>query len=299
MRFPRFRIKQEFVIRKLITCYYFELAKNYAFAGESHDFWEMLYVDKGAFIVETEKGSHSLEQGELLFIEPNVFHSTRANGQVAPNVFVVTFECESPAMRFFKAGGPFHPEERERELLARMMEEGGDAFGPDTSSPPRKRIVRQKNAPFGGEQMFVMLLSALLIMLVRSTEAPKSKAKLSAAARDKQESDLTDNVIAYLESHLGDDITLDQICSAFSIGKTQLSILFKSKTGSSVIEYMNQLKIEKAKAYIREDIYNLTEIAELLGYNSLHYFSKHFKKVTGASPSEYAKILNRNLFKRV
>ena len=47
---------------------------------------------------------------------------------------------------------------------------------------------------------------------------------------------------------------------------------------------------------IREGSHNFTEIAALLGYNSIHYFSRHFKKVTGMTPSEYAssvKVLAR------
>ncbi|MEG2842596.1 MAG: AraC family transcriptional regulator, partial [Ruthenibacterium sp.] len=39
---------------------------------------------------------------------------------------------------------------------------------------------------------------------------------------------------------------------------------------------------------IREGSHNFTEIASMLGYNSIHYFSRHFKKVTGMTPSEYA-----------
>ncbi|RKN84298.1 helix-turn-helix transcriptional regulator [Paenibacillus ginsengarvi] len=299
MRFPRFRIKQEFVIHKLITCYYFELAKNYAFAGESHDFWEFLYVDKGEFIVETGRESRLLRQGELLFLEPDLFHATRANGTIAPNIFIVSFECRSPRMQFFKEHFWYRLEERERELLAVLMEEGENAFGPDYSVPPRKRLVRKQDAPVGGEQLFVLTLEMLLIRLVRLETETKVKAKLPTSTGDKSDSDIADLIIAYLEANLNQDITLEQICHSFGIGKTQLSILFKKKTGCSVIEYISQLKIAKAKAYIREDVYNLTEIAELLGYNSLHYFSKHFKKITGASPSEYSKILNKNLFKRV
>ena len=54
------------------------------------------------------------------------------------------------------------------------------------------------------------------------------------------------------------------------------------------MEYFGNLKIQKAKEMIREGSHNFTEIAALLGYNSIHYFSRHFKKVTGMTPSEYA-----------
>ncbi|MEG2287978.1 MAG: helix-turn-helix transcriptional regulator, partial [Ruthenibacterium sp.] len=54
------------------------------------------------------------------------------------------------------------------------------------------------------------------------------------------------------------------------------------------MEYFGTLKINAAKRIVREGNHNFTEIAVLLGYNSIHYFSRHFKKVTGMTPSEYA-----------
>ena len=52
--------------------------------------------------------------------------------------------------------------------------------------------------------------------------------------------------------------------------------------------YFKNLKIDEAKIMIREGEYNFTEIAHRLGYSSIHYFSRHFKKATGMTPSEYA-----------
>lgn len=54
------------------------------------------------------------------------------------------------------------------------------------------------------------------------------------------------------------------------------------------MEYFGSMKIEKAQELIREGRHNFTEISALLGYTSIHYFSRHFKKVTGMTPSEYA-----------
>ena len=52
---------------------------------------------------------------------------------------------------------------------------------------------------------------------------------------------------------------------------------------------LTKLKIDKAKQLISEDIYTVTEISEILGYSTIHYFSRHFKRITGMSPSQYAK----------
>ena len=49
------------------------------------------------------------------------------------------------------------------------------------------------------------------------------------------------------------------------------------------------LKIEESKRIIRQRQYNITQVSNMLGFNSVHYFSRLFKKITGASPSEYEK----------
>jgi YesN/AraC family two-component response regulator len=58
---------------------------------------------------------------------------------------------------------------------------------------------------------------------------------------------------------------------------------------TGVKEYFNKLKIDQAKSLIREEQHNFTEIAELLGYSSVHYFSKQFKSLTDMAPTEYAR----------
>jgi AraC-like DNA-binding protein len=65
-------------------------------------------------------------------------------------------------------------------------------------------------------------------------------------------------------------------------------MIFRESYGGA-ISFFNELKLDEAKRLIREGRLNFTEIADALGFTSLHYFSRLFKKKTGLSPSEYAK----------
>ena len=64
--------------------------------------------------------------------------------------------------------------------------------------------------------------------------------------------------------------------------------IFKEHCNLGIIEYFSMLKINAAKELIRTKQMNLTQVAEHLGYTSIHYFSRQFKKVAGMTPSEYA-----------
>ncbi len=92
----------------------------------------------------------------------------------------------------------------------------------------------------------------------------------------------------YTESHICETLTIEQLCRSNSIGRSQLQKLFRSRSGYGTIEYFSRMKIDLAKQMIREDQYNFTQIADAIGFSSVHYFSRQFKKITGMTPSEYA-----------
>ena len=88
-------------ITDIVTIHYYELDKNFVFSGEKHDFWEMVYVDKGSVAIQAEENHLILNQGEILFHKPNEFHSIRSYAS-DPNFFVISFACKSAAMSHFE-----------------------------------------------------------------------------------------------------------------------------------------------------------------------------------------------------
>ena len=95
-------LKEVLSVKKTVSVHYFEFASDYIYEGEKHDFWEFLYVDKGVVEVMADTKGYKLKQGEMIFHKPNEFHNVWANGKVAPNIVVISFECKSPAMKFFE-----------------------------------------------------------------------------------------------------------------------------------------------------------------------------------------------------
>ena len=101
MEYIKTVLKEEIIIKKIVTIHYFEYAKDYVFTGESHNFWELVYVDKGEIEVMADTVGYKLKQGEMIFHKPNEFHNVWANGTIAPNLVIISFECKSKAMQFF------------------------------------------------------------------------------------------------------------------------------------------------------------------------------------------------------
>ncbi|MDD9265627.1 helix-turn-helix domain-containing protein [Paenibacillus sp. GCM10023248] len=300
MEFPRLQLQEAITIQTLISFHYFEYAKGFVFDGEQHDFWELLYVDKGEVEVRADDHIHTLSQGSMIFHKPEEFHTVHVRHEhKPPNLIVISFECKSEAMSHLEnkivALG-----DRERNMLSLIIQEGFQAFLPPFDRPSEHQLERNPNAPFASEQMIQAYLEALLITLIRNQQQPAastdpSKYKQSSLQKEKAEQRLVQQIMAYLKDNLGQSLTQDQLCQTFHLGKSRLKELFQSQMQTGVLETFKALKIEQAKTFIREGRYNFTEIAAMLGYASIHYFSRDFKKTVGMSPSDYAKSVKARL----
>lgn len=278
-------LKREICVESIVTLHYFEHAKNYMFEGERHDFWELVYVDKGRLEVVADNDGFELQQGQIVFHKPDEFHNLYANGKVAPNVVIVTFACHSDAMAFFEKKITYVTQ-TQRDLLARIVKEGRQAFAGSLGDPHSKGLTRAKDAPFGCEQMIQLLLEQFLLDMIR-TDTVVERPKSSSSIKRRSDCDLVARVEQYMEEHLCDGLSFSDICQYSAQSATNLKTIFKAVTGQGVMEYYRNLKIEQAKSMLREGAGNITQIADKLGYSSVHYFSRHFKQATGMTPREY------------
>lgn len=95
------------------------------------------------------------------------------------------------------------------------------------------------------------------------------------------------NVQKYINSHLEDRLTLNEVSAVFGLSPNYLSVLFKKTCSMGFSEYITQKKVSRAKALLLEQDLKIYEAADRLGFESAFYFSKVFKKVEGVSPREY------------
>ena len=280
-------LKEDFILRKVITIHYFEFNKHFSYVGEKHDYWELVYVDRGEAFVLADNTWHIVRQGQMAFHKPNEFHNLRANGSIAPNIIIVTFDCQSPAMRFFR-DKIVDINNFEKHLLATVIKEASNAFCPPFDDVLSKGLVRSdKPKQIGAEQLIKISLEQLLISIHRNNDVRKEKN--ISILKERMDQDIVERTIAFLKENVSQQLCFSDVCNFAKISSTSLRTAFKAKTGKSVMQYFRELKIHQARILIREDNYNMTQISEILGYEDIHHFSKQFKKITGMSPTEYAR----------
>lgn len=103
----------------------------------------------------------------------------------------------------------------------------------------------------------------------------------------KQYSAAVRKAVAYIQEFYGKDITLAEVAEDVQKSANYFSYIFKRDTGMNFNEYLNTVRIGKAKELLKEPEYMAYEIAEMVGYHDYAYFSRVFKKLCGCSPSEY------------
>lgn len=282
-------LKEDFSIKKIVTVHYFEYGKNYAYGGESHDFYELVYVDKGeAEIIDGEKRK-LLASGECIFHMPGVWHNIKSTGNTAPNLIIIAFDCKSPHMKFVE-NKVFHLCAADKEHLAVIIREASLAFKSPLNDPNTKRLIRD-NHVIGSEQLIKISLESIIISLYRGNGAFKQE----SAFKEHLESDIVYSVKEYLNEHIHEKLRFSDVVSFAKTSPTSIKCAFKKCEGTGVMAYFSSLKIERAKRYIRENNYNFTQISQLLSYDTPHRFTKQFKAKTGMTPTEYANSVKINI----
>lgn len=305
--YKKHRINSYISLKSIVTIHYFEFTKDYIYNGESHDFWEMVYVDKGEIIATADDHELTLRQGEALFHMPLEFHKLRSNGVSAPNVFVISFVCDDAPMKYFEKKHIKIPHKL-RSLITDIIAESQNTYALTVFDRNMKELKLSKKPIFGGTQIIKMRLEELLIRLYRENELRGSAereilalrgkfgntiAKEGAVLPDEEDENISARVIDILRRDgIYGKVKLASLCTEMNYGKTYLCTHFKKITGCSIMEYSNILKIAEAKKLIREKNYNFMQISNMLCFNNPHYFSKVFKKVTGLSPREYMHTVN-------
>lgn len=280
--------KETIVVTEIYTLHYYENYKNYFFPGERHNFWELLYVDRGECIVHTDTRAQAdrVTQGDVIFHKPNEFHSFYADNIMAHNIAVLSFNSASPAMDFF-ARHPLHAVNRQaKKLIGQILTEAGECFEDPLNYPALSKLRRREQQPFGGEQTIQMLLALLLIGIQKGSLLANPQKE--DGGEKKLEQGHVERTLLFLKDHVRDKIRLDDVCANLTVSRSQLQKIFHRQTGRTVMRYLTELRIEEAKFLIRSGDFNFTEIAQQLQYNTIHHFSKQFKELTGMSPTEYS-----------
>lgn len=266
-------------VNSLISAYHRQVIRHFD-KGLVFGFTELFYVESGSFSFSANGEIITLNPGQLLLFPPGTFSASACHNTATFSI--ITFLSDSAALeplynRIITLSSQQH------EMLNSVINKALDILVWSRSFNNSGFSIKE-----GTDELTVQevknSLELLLINLCKSIKSPSS-----------YNEKLFYNLTAYLKEHVCEKLTLNDIANAFSINVSRLKRICATQCNTSPIEYFISLKLVEAKRMIEETDLNISQIADSLGFSSIHYFSKLFKSKNGISPSQYAKLIkNRN-----
>ena len=281
MKFILKKLENSISVSGIANVHFFEFPESFHTLKDRHPFYELLFVASGKLEIISEEYSGLIKKNQMIIHRANEYHSLECIGNTTPTVIIIGFECSTGDLSNFSKN-PILLSDQEVKKLAEIVKEGRNVFTPPYDVPVYD-MKKKKNPPFGAEQMLKNLLEYFLISLTRKfieqTDAEENTT-FSGGLNLLE-------VVTYIDDNYKEKITLDELAFIFRTNRSTLCREFKSATGKTVSEYVSNKKLESAKRKILSTDKTFTEIAEELNFESIHYFTRFFKKQTGISPKQF------------
>lgn len=290
---PKFKINKVIDIDSITSIHYFEFGDDFLDSIESHEPWELVYVDRGECNILADDRCFSLKQGEMYFHKPYEKHMLKTIKGVAPNIFIITFSSYSDAMSYFE-DKKIHASMSIKQHISAIIHEASSTFDLPFNTPDMRGLeLKKSDSLWGGPQSLLLRLELMLIEIVRDNHYYVNKRRMFFP-KEIIEDEFALRIISFMEKRLYGKFTMSELSRELSFSKTYISKYFSTVSGYSIINYFNMMKINEAKRLIRETSYNFFEISEMLMFANSHYFSSTFKKYTDMTPSQYKKSCKKS-----
>ncbi len=287
MEYVAKRLNDTINVTGIVNLHFFEFAKDLTTTDERHPFYELVFVNSGVLNISSEDYRGTLSENEMIIHRCDILHSLSCSAENSPDVIIIGFECNSRRIDDFSKM-PILLGDSNIKKLAEIVKEGRNVFMPPYNLPVYD-MKKKKHQLFASEQMLKILLEYFLIKLIREYN-------FSINAEEGAEAPLLINeIIAYVTDNYLEKITIDELAFLFKTNRATLCRDFKKSTGKTIIEFINTKKFESAKYMIINSNDTFTKIAEDLNFESIHYFTRFFKKMSGMTPKDFRKRNGRNL----
>lgn len=188
-------------------------------------------------------------------------------------------ECRT--QHWFFSDGAF---ERLKELILRVEPKA-----------PNVRRLEMMIARYIGELEGMLELQEIMVPLFSDTE---EIVRWLSSYRERVYESMTDRslgsdaerilkAVIYMKEHLEEDLSTSTVAEHIGCSRSYFCIIFKKLSGLSFGDYLQQVRIERAKELLLAEHLSVSEVAEVVGYKDPLYFSKAFKKATGMSPKQF------------
>lgn len=259
-------------------------SKDHPISLHSHDFYEMVLIHKGSGIQKINGHIYTMLAGDLYLMSPADYHEFSSDNRIEltnilfkKDLFSAeewTTLSELPGLHFIandqKGPHKIALSVHHKELIEVYLENISKEFE-----------SQESGWSLSSKTTFI----SCLIVINRAFFAYGKQAK----GLDFKNQPIRDT-LQYISQNYKNPLNASFLAKRVHISTTYFSELFKKETGLSLTQYLNKIRIDKARHLIEANTLNISEIAQAVGIDDNNYFSRIFKKHCGVSPTEFKQI---------
>lgn len=253
----------------------------------AHEFFEMIYVLNGSCYNFFENQTYELKKGDVVIIAPRTTHAISG--------FTDDLEAFNILIRKSTFNASFFGLLEDKDILSHFflnaLYENSKRFLYFHTKPAADLsegillMTEEINKTDGYTQrMLKNILDTFFIRLLRGLQINQVSLDTEAG----EESEIID-MLQYLQNHFA-EVSIADLSKKFNYSQRQIARILKNKTGKTFSQLILEMKISKAKVYLKQTNLPIQEIAELVGYGDLSNFYRYFFKVTGCSPKQFREM---------
>ncbi|HOP74967.1 MAG TPA: AraC family transcriptional regulator [Bacillota bacterium] len=248
-----------------------------------HSRYEIYYLVSGERFYFIHDRTYLIQKGDLVLISPYVIHKTMDTGKPHHERYLIEFDQRFVSNSIhenlqsievlFKNRHVIRLSPKDRHIFERIFE---------------TMLDEVQNQRLDYEIQLQSLLQQLLIYAARNLDLASNGHQYISQTHAK-----VSEIVKFINTHYAEDLTLVSVAEQFEISHFYLSRLFKAVTGFAFIEYLNSIRIKEAQRLLRETNDKVQAIANAVGFVNQSHFGRIFKEITGTSPLQYRKELQR------
>lgn len=273
MKWVASHINESVRIKEMYTFFRTLYDNTFTFSGETHDFWECVYVLSGEISVSADERVYDLKKGQIIFHKPLELHKFHVTDKSGAELIIFSFSAEGELLSFLK--DKVFSLNLIQENIMRELISYADTYA-DKSAGQRMFL-----SAFESSKTYSQTVSLFLQRLFLSL----SENNVVLESSNEHESKVFSTAVSFMNESLNEKPTIEEIASRANVSVSSLKRIFTKFAGMGIHKYFLKLKLKRAAELLVEGR-SVTEVSEKLGFSSQGYFTKTFKRETGVLPSE-------------
>ena len=253
----------------------------------NHNFYHMFYIKKGEGIMHVAGKDYTICENEVYFCHPQTYHGLIAQSSIPLSVIEVKFIVPDIDLSNLLTNLESRIKCKSNNLYVKLEE----------------LVMEALHKPMFYKEIVNTGFTRVLLELVRNEEntvlinADSLNKNTVNEIKDKEGSSFVlKKVLEYIYNKYAENITLKCLAEAGAVSSAHLNKLFREAFNMSPMQYINNFRLDKAKELMMYSDFNISQISELVGFGSIHYFSRYFKKKENMSPSEFRSGVKDNIY---